>query len=216
MRPINEIIVHCTATRAQWMANEPTSAKVAEIRRWHTTSPRNWSDIGYHYLIDRDGTVAEGRPIEKVGAHVKGHNTGTIGVSLIGGHGSAETDDFADNYTPEQDAALRKLLASLKAAHGITKISAHHDYAAKACPGFDLKRWLGEAPAKPARTTPAQSTTVQASAVQIASGAGGAVAAVGALDGMAQLVAIGGCVLVVLLALWIMRERLKAWADGRR
>ena len=66
------------------------------------------------------------------------------------------------------------------------------------------------------REKPSQSTTVQASAVQIASGAGGAVAAVGALDGAAQLIAIGGCVLVVLLALWIMRERLKAWADGRR
>ena len=66
------------------------------------------------------------------------------------------------------------------------------------------------------RERPSQSTTVQASAVQIASGAGGAVAAVGALDGAAQLIAIGGCVLVVLLALWIMRERLKAWADGRR
>lgn len=70
-------------------------------------------------------------------------------------------------------------------------------------------------PDKP-RETPSQSTTVQASAVQIASGAGGAVAAVGALDGAAQLIAIGGCVLVILLALWIMRERLKAWADGRR
>jgi|DEB0MinimDraft_10_1074344.scaffolds.fasta_scaffold45749_3 lysozyme len=66
------------------------------------------------------------------------------------------------------------------------------------------------------REKPSQSTTVQASAVQIASGAGGAVAAVGALDGAAQLIAIGGCVLVVLLALWIMRERLRAWADGRR
>lgn len=70
-------------------------------------------------------------------------------------------------------------------------------------------------PDKP-RERPSQSTTVQASAVQIASGAGGAVAAVGALDGAAQLIAIGGCLLVVLLALWIMRERLKAWADGRR
>jgi hypothetical protein len=213
MRPINEIIVHCTATRPEWMADKPTAAKVAEIDAWHRQ--RGWSQVGYHYLIDRDGTVAAGRPVEKVGAHVKGHNKGTIGVSLIGGHGSAETDDFADHYTPEQDAALRKLLASLKAAHGITKISAHHDYAAKACPGFDLKRWLGE-PAKPVRTSAVQSTTVQASAVQIASGAGGAVAAVGALDGAAQLIAIGGCVLVVLLALWIMRERLKAWADGRR
>ena len=75
---------------------------------------------------------------------------------------------------------------------------------------------VGRAKPDTPRETPSQSTTVQASAVQIASGAGGAVAAVGALDGAAQLIAIGGCVLVVLLALWIMRERLRAWADGRR
>jgi hypothetical protein len=50
----------------------------------------------------------------------------------------------------------------------------------------------------------------------MATGAGGAVAALAALDGTAQLVAIGGSVLVILLALWIMRERLKGWANGRR
>ena len=90
-------------------------------------------------------------------------------------------------------------------------------------PHFELDRDVypakdytpSQKPAAP-RTSPAQSTTVQASAAQVASGVGGAVAAVGALDGVAQMVAIGGCVLVVLLALWIMRERLKAWADGRR
>jgi len=70
-------------------------------------------------------------------------------------------------------------------------------------------------PDKP-RETPSQSTTVQASAVQIASGVGGGIGAIATLEGNAQLIAIGGCVLVVLLALWIMRERLKAWADGRR
>lgn len=66
------------------------------------------------------------------------------------------------------------------------------------------------------RETPSQSTTVQASAVQIASGVGGGIGAIATLEGNAQLIAIGGCVLVVLLALWIMRERLKAWTAGRR
>ena len=66
------------------------------------------------------------------------------------------------------------------------------------------------------RTKAAQSKTIQASATQMATGAGGAVAALAALDGTAQLVAIGGSVLVILLALWIMRERLKGWANGRR
>ena len=66
------------------------------------------------------------------------------------------------------------------------------------------------------RTNVAQSTTVQASAVQIASGAGAGIAAVGALDGMAQVVALVFAGIVVLAALWVMRERVKKWAEGDR
>lgn len=214
MRPVDEIIVHCTATRPDWWQDKTTAEKVAEVKLWHTRD-RGWKNIGYHYLIDRDGTVAKGRPVEQVGAHCKGHNTGTIGVALFGGHGSSERDKFSDNFTPAQDAALRDLIAELSRTYGINKVTGHNQYAAKACPGFNVPRWLGE-PVKPVRTSAVQSTTVQASAVQIASGAGGAVAAVGALDGAAQLIAIGGCVLVVLLALWIMRERLRKWGQGDR
>lgn len=141
MRPIREIIVHCSATRPEWMALSSTSQKVMEIRRWHVQD-RGWNDIGYHLLIDRDGTVAKGRPMEKVGAHVAGYNTGTVGVCLIGGHGSAETDRFADHFTPAQDAALRKVLADLRAQFPtIAKISGHNEYAQKACPGFKVGPW---------------------------------------------------------------------------
>jgi len=66
------------------------------------------------------------------------------------------------------------------------------------------------------RTSVVQSKTVQASAVQIASGAGAGVAAVGALDGTAQIVAMVFAGIVVLAALWVMRERIKKWADGDR
>jgi len=66
------------------------------------------------------------------------------------------------------------------------------------------------------REKPVQSSTVKASAGQIAGAVGGGVGAVATLDGNAQLIAITGCVLVALLALWIMKERLKAWSDGRR
>jgi hypothetical protein len=68
------------------MAGKPTSEKVAEVRRWHVQD-RGWKDIGYHFLIDRDGTVAKGRPVEQVGAHTMDHNVGSIGISLFGGHG---------------------------------------------------------------------------------------------------------------------------------
>lgn len=66
------------------------------------------------------------------------------------------------------------------------------------------------------REKPVQSSTVKASAGQIAGAVGGGVGAVATLDGNAQLIAIAGCVLVALLALWIMKERLRAWSDGRR
>ena len=212
MRPINEIIIHCTATQAAWMKEKPTSAKVAEVRKWHVKD-RGWKDIGYHYLIDRDGTVADGRPLDQVGAHVQGHNAGTIGISLMGGFGSSADDTFETNFTSEQEHALIGLIEHLKREYpSITKVSGHNDYAAKACPGFRVGKWLGTA--KPERTNVAQSTTVQASAVQIASGAGAGIAAVGALDGMAQIVALAFVGIVVLGAAWIMRERIRKWAEG--
>jgi len=141
MRKITGIIIHCTATRPAFMEGHSTAAKVAEIRRWHTDD-RGWSDIGYHFLIDRNGAVAKGRPIERDGAHVRGHNKGTIGISLFGGHGSAETDSFGVNFTGEQAVALRKLVNDLRAKYGMVPITGHNEYAAKACPGFNVQTWL--------------------------------------------------------------------------
>lgn len=142
MRDINEIIIHTTATRAGWMGGYPTGAKVAEVRRWHVEDNK-WSDIGYHFLIDRDGTVAEGRPVERIGAHVKGRNDDTIGIALFGGHGSAETDSFDEHYTDDQDIALRILIAELQRKYGPgLKLSGHNEYAAKACPGFNVMKWF--------------------------------------------------------------------------
>lgn len=90
-------------------------------------------------------------------------------------------------------------------------------------PHFELDRkvypaddWTSKAKPPVARVSAVESTTVQASAVQIASGAGASIAAIGALDGTAQIVVIGLVGLMVLAAVWIMRERLKKWADGVR
>lgn len=224
MRHVNEIIIHCADTRPEWMAGQPTKAKVSEIRRWHVEG-RGWSDIGYHYVIDRDGTVVEGRPVERTGAHVKGHNANSIGICLIGGHGGASTDAFLDNFTQDQDEAIRELVFKLRMQFpSIDKTTGHNQYAAKACPCFSVPAWLSSARTpdlKPLvkgkeRTSAAQSSTVRASAVQVATGVGGAVAALQGLSGTAQLVAIGGAVLVVLLAIWIMKERLRYWAAGLR
>jgi hypothetical protein len=140
-RPLREIIVHCTATRPEWMAGRPVADKVAEVWRWHLA--QGWRDIGYHYLIDRDGAIAPGRPLGEVGAHVMNRNIGTVGVALIGGHGSASTDQFAKNFTAAQDVALRQLIAALQAQFGPLALSGHNEWAAKACPGFNVKAWQG-------------------------------------------------------------------------
>lgn len=90
-------------------------------------------------------------------------------------------------------------------------------------PHFELDRnryhegeWTTEEEAPEPRTTVLQSTTVQASAVQIASGAGAAVSSVAMLDGTAQMIALGFAGVIVLAALWVMRERIKKWAEGVR
>ncbi len=158
MRKITEIIVHCTATRADWWAGKRTSEKVREIKRWHVTPKpegRGWSDIGYHFLIDRDGTIAKGRDIARDGAHVQGRNAGTIGISLFGGHGSSETDRFEEHFTPEQDAALRNLIADLREQFGNVPVTGHNQDAAKACPGFNAPAWFArKAPPKPPVSAP--------------------------------------------------------------
>jgi len=140
MRDLDEIIVHCSATRPNWWADKTVLQKVAEFRRWHTE--KGWADIGYHYVIDRDGAVATGRDVSRIGAHVKGRNKRSIGVCLVGGHGSSENDSFADNFTPEQSSALRKLIDDLRQRHGQLNVSGHNQWAAKACPGFYVPTWL--------------------------------------------------------------------------
>ena len=62
MRSINEIIVHCSATR------EGQHIPVETIKKWHTEG-RGWTDIGYHFYIELDGTIKKGRDIDKTGAH---------------------------------------------------------------------------------------------------------------------------------------------------
>lgn len=141
MRHIDEIIIHCTATRPTWGENHSTTWKVAQVRSWHKNG-NGWRDIGYHYLVDRDGTVAKGRPLTQTGAHTRGHNKGTIGIALFGGHGSSADDAFSDNFTDAQFEALKQLIADLKSDYDITRVSGHNDYANKACPGFQCQEYF--------------------------------------------------------------------------
>lgn len=132
--PVTEIILHTSATRPDWMAGHSLAAKVQEIDRWHRSN--GWRGIGYHYVIDRDGKVAKGREEAETGAHVRGHNTGTIGVCILGGFGGSADDTFDDHYTPEQRVSVSKLIRDIASRTDIRKVTGHNQYAAKACPCF--------------------------------------------------------------------------------
>ena len=219
MRMINEIFVHCTGTRKEWWADRRPSEKVDEVRRWHTRD-RGWSDIGYHYLIDLDGTVVEGRPIEKAGAHVKGHNAHSVGIALFGGHGGDQDDSFEEHFTPEQDRALRKLLAQLQMEYpSIKSIRGHNAVSAKMCPCFQVQPWLrgAEAAKRPERKKIAQSKTIQASSVaKMASVATPLVGVVGGLPWQ-NLAIMGVLAVVAMIALGVIDlERLNKWNKGDR
>ena len=129
MRKITKIIVHCADTP------EGRDDKAADIRRWHKA--RGFNDIGYHYVVDLDGTIEPGRDVTIAGAHTTGHNADSIGVCYIGG---ADTDmKSKDTRTEEQKAALRLLLKYLVQKYPGAKIYGHRDFAQKACPSFDAK-----------------------------------------------------------------------------
>jgi len=115
---------------------------VHEIRDWHVNE-NAWRDIGYHYVIRRSGEIEEGRPEEQPGAHVRGRNSDSIGICLVGGR--AERHDAVDvNYTKAQWDSLLHLVGELKYDHPRAKVRGHRDYADRECPGFDVVAWWGD------------------------------------------------------------------------
>lgn len=132
-RPVDKIILHCAAVPGNWWRGETPVNAVAEIRRWHRDA--GYDDIGYHYVVWPDGLRLPGRDVSKIGAHVKGHNTGSIGVLLIE---SAKIDRIGHFYDFFSEAQ-RRSVAALAKGYGITDIRGHNDFnPRKLCPGFKV------------------------------------------------------------------------------
>lgn len=133
MRRIDEIAVHCAAT--------PPSMDIGveEIRAWHLD--RRWSDIGYHFVIRRGGSIETGRPLVRPGAHVAGYNRHSIGVCLAGG---VDEDGNPDcNYDHHQWDSLKALCQDLADDFPGVILKGHRDYpgVTKSCPCFDVGAW---------------------------------------------------------------------------
>ncbi len=145
MRALRWFVVHCSATEAG------RNFTVNDVRAWH--KQRGFRDVGYHFVIYLDGTLAAGRPLEQIGAHAEGYNADSVGVCYIGGMLKGKA---ADTRTAAQRETLRTLAKTFKALYPHIKTVGHRDLSVdlngdgvitpsewmKECPSFDVKTQL--------------------------------------------------------------------------
>lgn len=131
MRTIKKLVVHTSDSP------DNVDIGVAEVRSWHVEKPpkgNGWSDVGYHYIIRRDGKVETGRKEETVGSHVQGHNEDSIGICWIGrqyiGHNQYLSLVF------EIKKLLKKYSLSADDVYGHCEL-----FSGKTCPNIDMDQF---------------------------------------------------------------------------
>ena len=131
-RAIKEVIIHCSATA------EGKDYTINDIKKWHLA--RGFSDIGYHYVIYRDGSVHIGRNVDISGAHCTGHNSNSIGICYIGGV-TSDGKTAKDTRTEAQKKALVNIVKDIITKYHLTldKVYGHYQFANKACPSFKIE-----------------------------------------------------------------------------
>lgn len=126
MKPsdIDAIMIHCSATRAG------QDVRASDIDKWH--KERGFKMIGYHFVIDLDGTVEIGRPLTMDGAHCntagtsgKSYNKHSIGICIVGG--LDENGNPADTRTDAQKLSCANLIAKLEMEYNIVDVLGHRD-----------------------------------------------------------------------------------------
>jgi N-acetylmuramoyl-L-alanine amidase len=126
------IVIHCAATKASM------DIGLTEIRKWHVQD-NGWRDVGYHYIIRRNGEVELGRSIRDTGAHAAGYNHKSVSVCMVGG--MAEDNSAEANFTPQQWTALLDLIKQLKIQYPEADVIGHNEISEKECPSFDVQKW---------------------------------------------------------------------------
>lgn len=211
------IVIHYSATPIE---RDVSSEDIDAMHK-----KRGFKEIGYHKYIRKSGLVEKGRDLSQPGrfeqgAHSKGENAASIGVCFEGGVYQDDPNIGFDTRTPEQKEAMIRVIDDLLERYPNAKVVGHRDMpgAATQCPGFDATAWWDSVikSRKKPRTSPTQSKTMRASATAIGGAAGTAATAIGALDDVAQYIVLGFTGIIILAALFIMRERLRKWADGDR
>lgn len=124
----NTVVVHHSAMA---LSEGPRDIQYVHVHR------RGFLDIGYHFVIDGRGRIYEGRSLTVHGAHVSGHNAGTLGIALMGNYEESEP-------IPDQLDRLKWLVRNLMAKHPITHLAGHRDFlpGKTLCPGKNLEPLL--------------------------------------------------------------------------
>ncbi|MDO4434865.1 MAG: N-acetylmuramoyl-L-alanine amidase [Cardiobacteriaceae bacterium] len=152
---MQKIVVHCSASPNGKPLRTLTESAAKRIDNWHKARGfkrqnlrynAHLPHIGYHFVIETDGTLYTGRELGETGAHVRGHNVGSVGICLVG----------TDKFTPQQWATLADLVQRLQALYPQALCCGHRDLSPdldgdgtvephewlKICPGFDVATWL--------------------------------------------------------------------------
>lgn len=148
MARLKYLVIHCTATP------EGREVSSADIRRWHTSpvseGGRGWKQVGYTDLFHLNGGVerlvdnnedANVDPWEITNG-AKGYNSVSRHVVYAGGCDARMQPK--DTRTPDQRRAMAKYVKDFHRRFPGVRIIGHNEVAAKACPSFDVQKWLAE------------------------------------------------------------------------
>jgi N-acetyl-anhydromuramyl-L-alanine amidase AmpD len=135
MKPTH-LTIHCAATP------EGRDVTPEQIEAWDKAK---FGQRSYHWIITLDGAMSRRLQDEDVGAHVKGHNTGNIGVCYVGGMSKSMTA-AKDTRTPAQKKAILTLCRTYRGRYPSIKILGHRQWpdVHKDCPSFDVSEMLIE------------------------------------------------------------------------
>lgn len=146
MAKLQYLVIHCTATP------EGRKVSAAEIRRWHTSpvskGGRGWSRVGYTDIIHLDGSVErlhDNNDDGNVDAFevtngAKGYNSISRHIVYVGG--VDKNGKPKDTRTKEQKQAMSEYVKEFHAKFPDVKIIGHNEIAPKACPSFNVQKWL--------------------------------------------------------------------------
>ncbi|MEM9191511.1 MAG: peptidoglycan recognition protein [Myxococcota bacterium] len=141
----SRIAIHHTVTGSSNPARQ-----MRGIQNFHMDS-RGWCDVGYHFLLGADGKIYEGRPLELLGSHVGGNNTGNVGIAFIGCFNSSGCSGLGSTTPPNSMfEAAGKLSRRLSQIYDInitsSTLKGHRDHsgASTSCPGSNVHSRLDD------------------------------------------------------------------------